>query len=342
MINVAVLFLRGGTASTALLPFEIFRSAGVFWNLFNNQRPRRLFRVTTATINGKPIRVDDQVKLTPHTSVCKLAKPDIVFVQAGGLDFETIAAGRYNLHDHVAQNADLIPWLQRWASEGVNVASACGGVALLAAAGLLDGKRATGHWGFHARYQDMYPAVDWQMQYLVTESGNIFCGGGGNSASDLALYMVEKFCGREIALQCAKALLIEMPRIWQVGFTHFPICADHGDAIVLRVQDWLHKHYAEDVNVEDIAAKFGMSSRTFQRRFKQATAQTPLGYVHNLRVTVARRQIENGRQSIHEVMSQVGYDDPLFFRRLFKRHTGLTPADYRRRFGPSRFTVAAE
>jgi transcriptional regulator GlxA family with amidase domain len=206
-------------------------------------------------------------------------------------------------------------------------------VALAAAAGLLDGKRATTHWGVVDLYRKRFPLVEWRAEYLVTDAMDVCCGGGINAAADLSLYLVEKMCGREIAVQCAKAMLIEMPRTWQVTFTHFPTCAAHGDAAILRAQEWLDRHYAGDVSLESLAAMVGMSTRNFARRFKLAAGQKPLEYLQSLRVAAAKHLLENDRETVQQISCNVGYDDPLFFRTLFKRHTGLSPNEYRRKFG---------
>ena len=336
MLTVAVLFLNGGCASTATLPTEIFCNAGVFWNLINGEPVSPRFQVTTASLDGAAVRTDRLICLKPERSFAELESPDLIFVPAGGLELDALARGGYDIDAVIARNREAVGWLRRWAKAGAQVAAVCSGVALVAEAGLLDGKRATAHWGLAERYCQRFPRVDWQPEYLVTDAGNLYCGGGINSAADLALYLVEKFCGRETATQCAKALLIEMPRTWQNAFTHFSMRPPHDDDQVLRAQEWLQRHYAEEVRFESLAAGLGMSTRNFIRRFKAATGETPLRYLHSLRIAMAKRLLENGRLTIQEVAEEVGYTDLIFFRSLFKRHTGISPNDYRKRFGGAR------
>jgi transcriptional regulator GlxA family with amidase domain len=175
--------------------------------------------------------------------------------------------------------------------------------------------------------------VDWQPEYLVTDAGDVYCGGGINAAADLSLYLVEKFRGREIALECAKALLIEMPRTWQATFAHVAVQKSHGDRRIRRAQDWMHENYTLSINLKAVSAQVGMSHRNFIRRFKEATGQTPLNYVHALRVAAAKRLLERGDCSVQEICHAVGYEDAIFFRDLFKRYAGVCPAEYRQRFG---------
>jgi len=333
VLHVVVLFLNGGCASTSILPTEIFRCAGVFWNLLNGQEAKPQFRVTTASVDGRPAVMDHLVSITPSCSAAEVEEPDVVFVPAGGLPLETLAQTGYAVDAVIGRNAAIIPWLRAWAAGGAKIAGVCSGVALLAEAGLLEGKRATTHWGLTDVYRQRFPKVDWQPDHLITDAGDVYCGGGINAAADLSLYLVEKFRGREVALECAKALLIEMPRTWQATFANIAVQKDHGDERIRRAQDWMHENYTLSVNVETVSARVGMSPRNFIRRFKEATGQTPLSYLHALRVAAAKRHLERGHQSVQEICHAVGYEDVIFFRDLFKRYAGVCPAEYRQRFG---------
>ncbi|AWM88659.1 AraC family transcriptional regulator [Microvirga sp. 17 mud 1-3] len=333
MLHVAVLFLNGGCASTALLPMEIFRNAGVLWNLLNGRAPVPCFRVTTASAHGEPAVTDQLVSLVPSCSIDDVEDPDIVFVPAGGLPYETLIRDGYAIDAVIERNAAIIPWLRRWSAEGVKIAGVCSGVALMAEAGLLDGKRATTHWGLAGAYQQRFPQVDWQSDYLITDAGNVFCGGGVNSAADLSLYLVERFGSHDLARECAKALLLEMPRTWQVAFADVALRTDHRDESIRRAQDWIHTHFRLATRLDAIAVHVGMSPRNFVRRFKAATGHTPLSYTHAIRVNMAKRLLEEEEQTIQEISQAVGYEDVMFFRDLFRRHTGIGPSEYRARFG---------
>lgn len=332
-ISIAVLFLRGGIASTAVQPLEIFHHTGQLWNLLGNEPVAPAFKVTTASLDGNPVRTDRHLSLTPECSFADLETPDLVFVPAGGCELETMAREGYDVDKTIDANSEVVDWLRRWASRGVKIAAVCSGVLLPAKAGLLDGKVATAHWGLADSYRQYFPEVDWRKEYLVTDAGDMFCGGGANAAADLSLYLVEKYCGREIALQTARALIIEMPRTWQTSFTHFPLRAEHSDPRVLEAQKWIQHHYASDIHFDTLAQEIGMSSRNFARRFKEATGETPLGYLQAIRVAMAKRLLEESHRTVQDIAESVGYIDLIFFRNLFRRHTGMGPNDYRTRFG---------
>ena len=148
-----------------------------------------------------------------------------------------------------------------------------------------------------------------------------------------SLYLVERFCGHEVAMQSAKALLIETSRAWQAGFAIVPLKTDHTDDSISSAQEWLHQNFHQTFPLEAPARRVGMSLRNFVRRFKQATGDSPLTYLQKLRVAAAKRLLEADHRTLQEISDAVGYQDPAYFRSLFQRHTGVSPSAYRRRFG---------
>jgi transcriptional regulator GlxA family with amidase domain len=323
MTDVTVLFLDQTFSSTAIGPMEVFRHAGSLWNLLTGKRQTPRFRVTTASVNGRAVRCDGGIHIKPDTSITAVRKTELIFIPTTGLSVD----------DVVERNAPMVPWLKRWHKRGVPIASVCSGVGLVAATGLLDGKRATTHWALAARFREKYPRVKWIPELMVTEDRGFYCGGGVNASLDLSLYLVEQFCGHEIAMQTAKALLIETPRAWQAGFAVVPLKTEHSDGMISSAQEWLHGNFHRTFSLEEPAKRVGMSMRNFIRRFKHATGDAPLMYVQKLRVAAAKRLLENDHRTMQEISDAVGYQDVAFFRALFQRHTGVSPSAYRRQFG---------
>jgi len=323
LFDVTVLFLDGGHASTAVGPLEVFREAGRLWNQLTGAPEQPAFRARAASLGGRSVRANGPYRVAPDEALEDLGATDLVFVPSAGLGLDRV----------LAQNAPVVAFLRNVHARGTRVAGVCSGVSLLAAAGLLDGRRATTHWGLVAEYRERFPAVDWQPDALVTEDAGICCGGGVHAALDLALYLVEKHCSREVALECSRSLLIDMPRDCQAGFAVLPVGGDHTDAAVLRAEEWIRRHCREEIRFEALASELGMSPRNFIRRFKKATGLAPVDYVQRLRVHAARRMLEDRDTGVQEVCHAVGYGDPSFFRSVFKRHTGHSPAEYKRRFG---------
>ena len=323
MIDVTILFLPDGHMSTAVGPLEVFRDAGVLWGRLTGGAESPRFRVRCASTTGKRVAGGAPYAVQPAESLKRISRTDLLFVPSVGPDFELA----------IVRNEPVIRFIRGMHGRGARVAAVCTGVALLAASGLLDGKPATSHWALVPRLRERFPNVDWQPDAIVTESEGIYCGGGVHAALDLALFLVERLCDRETAVECSRALLIDMPRACQTGFAVLPIGRRHGDPSIARAEEWILEHSSEEIRFEALAERLGMSPRNFIRRFKLATGLPPIDYLQRLRVQAARRFLEDQRATVQEVAEAVGYGDAAFFRRLFKRHTGLVPADYRRQFG---------
>jgi len=323
MIDVTVLFLDQTFSSTAVGPMEVFRQAGMLWNHLTGKPEKPLFNVTTASADGRAVLCDGPIHIKPMAAIRQIRKTDLVFIPTTGL----------SLDDVVERNAPVVPWLKRLRKAGAEIASVCSGVGLVAATGMLDGHRATTHWALAQTFREKYPRVKWMPELMVTEDRGFYCGGGVHASLDLSLYLVEKFCGHEIALQSSKALLIETPRAWQAGFAVIPLKTGHNDNAITVAQDWLHENFHRTFPLDDPARRAGMSVRNFVRRFKQATGDSPLAYLQKLRIAAAKRLLENNRRTMQEISDAVGYQDVAFFRSLFQRHTGVSPSAYREKFG---------
>jgi transcriptional regulator GlxA family with amidase domain len=279
--------------------------------------------VTTASVGGRPVCCDGPLYIRPVAALSAIRKTELIFIPSTGP----------NVDDMVERNPTVVAWLRRWHKRGAAIASVCSGVGMVAAAGLLDGKRATTHWGLVDWFRKKYPQVKWMPELMVTEDRGFFCGGGVNASLDLSLYLVEKYCGHEVAMQIAKALLIETPRAWQAGFGIVPLKTNHCDESISVAQEWLHQNFQRTFPLQAPAQRAGMSLRNFVRRFKEATGDSPLNYLQKLRVAAAKRLLEGDHRTMQEISDAVGYQDSAFFRSLFQRHTGVSPSAYRQRFG---------
>jgi transcriptional regulator GlxA family with amidase domain len=323
MTDVTIVFLNETFSSTAIGPMEVFRHAGALWNTLTGKPPRPRFRVTTASVDGRAVRCDGRIEIRPDLAITAVRKTDLIFIPTTGVNIENVIE-RYD---------PVVPWLRRWHKRGAAIASVCTGVGLVAATGLLDGKRATTHWALADRFREKYPKVKWMPELMVTEDRGFYCGGGVNASTDLALYLVERFCGHDVAMQTAKALLLNTPRAWQAGFAIVPLKTNHSDETVSTAQEWMHQNFHKTFPLQAPARRVGMSPRNFVRRFKQATGDSPLNYLQKLRVAAAKRLLENDHRSMQEISSAVGYQDVAFFRSIFQRHTGVSPSTYRQSFG---------
>ncbi|GIL40707.1 GlxA family transcriptional regulator [Roseiterribacter gracilis] len=326
MLDVTVVLLDEGLSSTAVVPVEIFHAAGALWNELHDRPTQPAFRVRTVTLGGKPVRSSYGLVVTPDGAVEDVDHTDILIVSTSGLDMDL----------RLVDNASMLPWLRHHYEQGAYVAGVCMATAYLAEAGLLDGRTATTHWAKGDDFAKRYPKVNWRPDLFVTEDQRMLCSGGVYASMDVSLYLVEKLCGHEVAVQCAKALLLPMPRIHQSGYAMLPISQPHSDERIRVAETFLQANYRDDVSTQTLADRCGLGARTFVRHFKAATGRLPAAYLQALRIEAAKSMLERDTKAIQSISTEVGYDDVAFFRSLFKRSTGMTPAEYRAHFAPLR------
>ncbi len=232
----------------------------------------------------------------------------------------------------LADNQELLSWIIRQYDHGAAVASMCIGAFLLAGTGLLDGKTCTTHWQFAEEFGRLFPAVNLVVDKIITEENNIYTSGGAYSWLNLILYLIEKYAGRQIAVQCAKGFQIDMQRTSQSPFIIFNGQKDHEDTAIRQAQDYIEKNIQSRITVGHLASLFSLGRRNLERRFKKATGNTVMEYIHRAKMEVVKKSLENSRLGVNEAMDRVGYSDPKTFRIVFKKVTGLSPLQYRNRY----------
>lgn len=232
----------------------------------------------------------------------------------------------------IAKNEAAVPWIVEQYNKGAEVASLCVGAFLLAATGLLNGKKCSTHWGFQDEFREMYPDVEVVEGNIVTEEKRLYSSGGANSYWNLLLHLVEKYTNRETAILASKYFAIDIDRDSQAGFAMFKGQKDHADKEILKAQEYIEKNIHEKMSTDDLAKITATGRRTFERRFKQATNNSVLEYIQRIKIEAAKKQFETSRKNINEVMYDVGYTDTKAFRDLFKKLTGLTPIEYRNKY----------
>ena len=300
--------------------------------------PQYLFTVVNQFLMaaGKPplfdvelVGVKKEVKLnngmfSVHTDrqLKEVTKTDLVFIPA--LSGDMAAA--------IAKNKTAVPWIVEQYNNGAEVASLCVGAFLLASTGLLNGKKCSTHWGFQNEFREMYPDVEVVEGSIVTEEKRIYSSGGANSYWNLLLYLVEKYTDRETAILASKYFAVDIDRESQAAFAMFKGQKGHNDKEILLSQEFIEKNIDEKISIDDLAKISTTGRRTFERRFKKATGNSVMEYIHRVKIEAAKRQFESSRKNINEVMYDVGYTDTKSFRNMFKKFTGLTPIEYRNKY----------
>ncbi|MDO3641869.1 GlxA family transcriptional regulator [Mucilaginibacter sp. L3T2-6] len=261
----------------------------------------------------------------PYVSYCpidKLEKPGLIIVPAFYGD-RTLSLEKHK---------NLIEWVSSKNKTGSEVASLCSGSYFLAEGGLLAGRSCTSHWFDRDDIVSRYPDVNFLSDMVITDDRGIYTSGGAFSSLNLVLYLIDKFCGRDVGVWASKMFSLDMDRTSQSHFSVFMGQHSHSDEDILKAQQYIEQNHHQQLNIDDIAGHSNMSKRNFIRRFKKATQNTPFEYLQRVKIEAAKKALEKGAQNINILMYDAGYNDIKTFREVFKKITGLTPQDYRRKY----------
>lgn len=262
------------------------------------------------------------LKLMPDKSYDSVTKTDIVVVPG------------------YLPNADIIPnncnklfeFIKKRHQSGAIISSVCTGTFTIAETGLLDNYKATTNWVYAYKFQKKYPKIKLKREEIVVEDNNIITCGAVRSFYNLALHLIEKFMDKKTAEKCSNIFLIEKGFTSQTPFTSFLPFKNHNDKIVLSAQNYMEENYWKNLLVEDVEKKVNISPRQFKRRFKNATGETALNYIQKLRIESAKTMLIKNNKNIDEITFAIGYENSSTFRKLFKKHVGITPSQYRDKF----------
>ncbi|HWB44960.1 MAG TPA: helix-turn-helix domain-containing protein [Hyphomicrobiaceae bacterium] len=268
--------------------------------------------------SGVPVRA--------RRSVAEVDSTDIVIVPSILLSAGGWRTGRY---------PEIVAWARRMHERGALLCSACSGIFLLAETGLFDGRETTVHWSYADAFAQIFPRIPLLPDHVLVVAGEreeLITSGASMTWHDLVLYLIARHVGATAAQTIARSFALQWHHDGLAPYIVFRGRLDHGDAIIAEAQSWLASHFSVASPVEEMARRSGLAERTFKRRFTEATGFAPIDYVQRLRIEDAKRRLERTDASADEISWQVGYEDAAFFRRLFKRVTGMTPGVYRRRF----------
>ncbi len=317
--TVQILAFEGATPIVPVGLFDLLRKANGLAEQMGVVAPMDVQLV--AASNKLNIRAAGDLPLRCHGSIADAPSADLVV--ASPMDPEVL--------DLNSRRPATVDFIRRAHASGSVVASACTGAFALGEAGLLDGQRATTHWAFFDLFSRRFPSVRLDRQATLVDNRRVVTAGGATSFLNLALHIVEQRFGREVARQAARMFLIDERKAPQGSYAQFNQQRVCNDEQIARAQDWIERRGPAYVTVERLASEVAMTRRTLIRRFKTATGLTPIEYLQRARIDLAKRLLENTARSVSEVAEEVGYQEQAAFRRLFIRHAGLTPSEYRRR-----------
>ena len=282
-----------------------------------------LFQIDLVGMDNNPQTYNNLFTIAPTKSIDEISATDLIIV-AGIVG---------NIDQQIERNRSFVEWMRNMRiTSGSEIASLCRGAFLLAETGLLNGKSCATHWITHGKFQQRYPQVNLLPDKIINEDNGIYSSGGAYSFLNLIIYLIEKYYGREVAIKCSKVAEIEIDRFDQNQFMIFQGQKEHSDAAIGKVQEYIEKHYAENLSVEKLAGRAAISQRNFVRRFKRATNNTPIEYIQRVRIEAAKKMLESTTTTVQQTMYESGYQDDKSFRTIFKRYSGLTPLEYRKKY----------
>ncbi len=334
--TVAILAFPEVGVSTVYGMFDMFSSAGRDWGFIVDGKPGDSLiapRVIAAT--REPFAAGNGITIHPDSTYEEAGVPDVVCVPDMLVAPGEPLDGRFRAE---------VAFLKRCHEAGAILATACSGALLLAEAGLLDGHDATTHWAYCDIMERRYPKVRVHAQRALVVTGTeqrLIMAGGGTSWLDLTLFLIARIANVEAAMQVARINLIDWHVVGQQPFARLARSRQTEDALIARCQGWIAEHYALAGPVAQMTRLSGLAERSFTRRFREATGMAPLEYVHTLRLEEAKQMLESGEEPVEGIANEVGYEDAAFFSRLFRRKVGLTPVQYRRRFGNLRRSLTS-
>jgi len=318
------------TAGSALYGMvDVLSAAGNIWQtLVRADEKARLFSVHILAPTGDPFVCGNGIPVRPDFSVQDSYRPEIVILPELWLGPDEDMKGRY---------PELMNWICQQYANGAFIYSACSGAIMLASTGLLDGCDATSHWGYQDLFRKRFPNVRFKPDpnlIFADPCGRIVTAGGTTSWHDLAIHIISRHCSPGEALRIAKVYLLKWHSEGQLPYETLIRNNVHADSVVKDCEQFLQQCFRDSDAIQQAVERAKIPERTLKRRFKAATGSTLIEYLQNLRIEEAKHQLESSDKSVECICYEVGYEDVSFFRRLFKRRTGLTPSQYRRMFQP--------
>lgn len=296
---------------------------GVAVEIFGLPRPEMgesWYRFAVAGVDEGELRATGGIRILADGDLSLLERADLILVPGWrGIDAAVPDA--------------LCDALRRASARGCQLLSICSGVFVLAATGLLNGRKATTHWRYIEALKTRYPAIDVVEDVLYQDEGDILTSAGSAAGIDLCLHVVRRDYGMEAANRVARRLVIPPHRDGsQTQQLSRPVAQLRESQRLGQLFDFLHQHLALAHTVDSLARRVGMSQRTFLRRFQDATGTTPTRWLLNERLLRAKDYLENSKLSIDSIAEQTGFGQAATLRHHFRQHYALSPARYRKQF----------
>ena len=318
--RVVMLVYDGAQILDITGPLEVFARTAR-WLKDTGRTPSLAYEVEIVAEHRGIVTTSSGLQLVAKRSWRQIRTVDTLLV-TGGIGYR-----------EAADNVPLLKWVATQTGVADRIASICTGAFVLAAAGLLDGKRATTHWGYCEQLSQYCPNTSVEPDAIFVRSGDVYSSAGVTAGMDLALAMVEDDWGREVALAVARELVLFLKRPGgQSQFSTFLSAQETGSKRFRKLQLWVLDNLTADLSVAALADRIAMSPRNFARAFATEVGQTPGKFIQQARLESARRMLEETNHHIDQVAWRCGYNSPETLRRAFLKYLRVPPGDYRQRF----------
>ncbi len=326
-INIAVVVTERCHASSVFSVVDMLLAS----NYCNGKLLKNSFDVFNISLVGfdQQYRASNGYIVGPLVNPDNIEVPDLVIVP--GTVESVFRSDR--MDEQLARYHSWFQLIRNWHLAGAVICGACTGNIFLAGSGIAQGRPLTCHWISEPVLSQAFPSERFNAKEMLFDHGDIISLGGAYAIQHIVLYLIEKFVNRELAMATSKLMMVEPEKGLQSPFRLFLPDKKHGDSAIKDIQEWLEVHFRRAVSISDLASRMNISERQFCRRFKNATGGSPGNYIQRLRLEFVKQRLESNNNSPSSIIWDAGYEDVSSFRRLFKRETGMTMNEYRRRFG---------
>ncbi len=301
---------------------EFFKLCNLYLSYPNIETPQTHFRAEIVTSKGREVPSFGGIPIPASGSIQDVRQTDLILIPS----FQPTLELLYEI------SRDVLEWIRYHYERGARIGAVSAGAFLLAETGLLNGRIATTNWLFLRQFKTRYPEIKLKPQRIITEDKGLICTSSNNYTADLCAYFLRNVGYQELAAQFSKGMMLHPNWDQESPWTIFEVQKKHHDHKILEAQQWMEDNYSRIRSIDAVADRCSISPRHFKRRFKEATGDSPLNYLQRLRLEVAKYRLETTRDAFHDITWLVGYEDMNSFRRLFRKHTGLSPKEYRMRF----------
>ncbi|GAA6172113.1 helix-turn-helix domain-containing protein [Colwellia sp. KU-HH00111] len=321
-LHVSLIIYQHVLATGLTLPLEMLLAGEAFARRYN----KGSIRLHTQLVSQEASAVTSRagIQFLPDVTIAQLSGtkatiPDIILVPSLWRNPRPI----------LKKHSKLIAWLKHCWQQGSTLLAVGTGVCFLAESGLLDDHSATTHWHYVDQFKRDYPKVALKPDFFITQSERIYCAASLNALADIIVHLINQHYGRAAAQNVERNFSHEIRKPYEEQRYLEGAVDRHADELIAQIQFWLRTNLNSDLSLAELAQEFGLSQRSFTRRFKMATGLRATQYWQQLRIETAKELLASSNLSIQEIAYHVGYQDQGHLTRLFKQSLALTPKDYR-------------